>query len=530
VAVYRQVLGAQPDHPEALHLLGVVMHQMGKSSDAAELIGKAVALDPNHAKAHANLGVALAAGGELDAAVAAYRKAIALDPDHAAAHFNLGVALGHLGKLDEAVAAYREAVAVEPGYAEAHSNLCAVLKDQGKLNEAVASCRRAVVCDPKLAGAYYNLGLALKGQDKLEPAIAAYRKAITLTPDFAEAHYNLAVALKGRGDLDEALAAHGEAITLKPGYPEPRFGRAVIHLLRGNFAAGWRDYLARASTRRASGKIHRNPLEPDLAGKRVVVIRDQGLGDEIFFLRFAPQLKARGVPIIYRGHPKIAAMVARISFIDRLAGPDDGPGSIDLMLYVGDLPYLLGMTDARDIPPSVEIPVLTDRLAEMRARLTSLGPPPYIGVTWRAGTQTPNHLSKIAPLESLAVALRPIGCTVVVVQRNPAAGEIESFAGALGRAVHDLTELNDDLEGMLALVDLLDDYVCVSNTNFHLRAVRGRVGRVLVPNPPEFRWMASGTESPWFPGTSVYRQTAGNDWEPALVGLERDLVIAWPAG
>ena len=188
------------------------------------------------------------------------------------------------------------------------------------------------------------------------------------------------------------------------------------------------------------------------------------------------------------------------------------------------------MSDAGDIPPSIELSVLPERLAEMRARLSGLGPPPYIGVTWRAGPQGREGLTKIAPLERLAAALQPIGGTVVAVQRMPTAGEIEAFARVLGRAVHDLTALNDDLEGMLALVDLLDDYVCVCNTNFHLRAVRGRVGRVLVPNPPEFRWMASGGESPWFPGTPVYRQTADHDWDSALATLKRDLTVAWPAG
>ncbi len=106
----------------------------------------------------------------------------------------------------------------------------------------------------------------------------------------------------------------------------------------------------------------------------------------------------------------------------------------------------------------------------------------------------------------------------------------ERFAKAIGREAHDLTALNDDLEGMLALVDLLDDYVCVSNLNVQLRAARGRASRVLVPHPPAFRWMAKGEETPWFPGTRVYRQTVDNDWDPAFAALERDLAAAWPGG
>ena len=83
---------------------------------------------------------------------------------------------------------------------------------------------------------------------------------------------------------------------------------------------------------------------------------------------------------------------------------------------------------------------------------------------------------------------------------------------------------------MLALVDALDDYVCVSNLNVQLRAARGRASRVLVPLPIEFRWMAVGDESPWFPGTPVYRQTADGVWDQAFAALQRDLAAAWPAG
>ena len=449
-------------------------------------------------------------------------------PDYAEAHSNLGNTLKGLGRLEEAVASYRTAVALKPKFAEAHSNLGVVLADQGKPDQAVAAHRKAIVLWPDYAEAYSNLGGALADQGKPDEAVAAYRKAIALKPDLAVAHSNLGVALKQHGKLEDARAALDRALAIDPGHAGAAFARAEVHLLHGDFAAAWSGYMARPSMERAGAECHREPLEPDLSGKRLLVLKDQGLGDEIFFLRFAPRLKARGASIAYRADPKIAAMVGRLPFIDRLAGPESGHGTFDLVLSVGDLPYLLGMTEAHDIPPSVELSVLPERSAEMRARLDGLGPPPYIAVTWRAGLQKRNRLSKIAPLERLAAALQAVKGTVVVVQRNPAAGEVGEFAAALGRDAHDLTALNEDLEAMLALVDLLDDYVCVTNTNFHLRAVRGRAGRVLVPQPPEFRWMAEGDESPWFPGTRVYRQTADGGWDQAFAALERDLAAAWP--
>ncbi len=97
--------------------------------------------------------------------------------------------------------------------------------------------------------------------------------------------------------------------------------------------------------------------------------------------------------------------------------------------------------------------------------------------------------------------------------------------------MHDLTALNDDLEDMLALLALVDEYVTVSNTNVHscicVRAGAGRTSRVLVPNPPEYRWMAEGTESPWFPGCRVYRQKVCGSWAAALAALAGDLEQAF---
>ena len=563
-ALCREMLETQPGNANVMHLLGVVMHQTGEIEAAVEVIARAVAVEPGHAEAHCNLGAMLREVGRLDDAVASCRKAIALKPNYAAAHNNLGVALRARGEFGEAVAALRRAVALAPTSAEAHSTLGVALYDQGKIEEAVASCRKAVALAPDHPGAHNNLGNVLVEQGEYDEAAAAYQRTIALKPDHAEAHaclgnvlikqgrheeavachqkavaldpnsagmrYSLGKALIDRGSLDEGRAAFEGVLAIDPGHADARFGCAVIHLVRGNFAEGWLNYLGRGSTRRAAGRLHDELLGAELSGTRVLVIRDQGLGDEIFFLRFAPGLKARGAWIAYRAHPKIAAMVGRLPFIDRLAGPEEQPEAVDLVLSVGDLPYLLGMTEARDIPPSIELSVLPERSAEMRARLDGLGPPPYIGVTWRAGTEERSRLSKDAPLDRLARVLRQSRGTAVVLQRNPAEGEVDAFAGLLGREAHDLTALNDDLEGMLALVDLLDDYVCVSNTNFHLRTVRGRASRVLVPHPPEFRWMAEGEESPWYPGTRVYRQMADGEWDPAFTALTNDLAAAWPEG
>jgi hypothetical protein len=152
-------------------------------------------------------------------------------------------------------------------------------------------------------------------------------------------------------------------------------------------------------------------------------------------------------------------------------------------------------------------------------------------MTWRAGIAPEDQhggdavLYKSIEPEALAAALASTPGTVVALQRRPGAGELARASQALGREVHDLTALNDDLESMLALLEALDEYVGVSNTNMHLRASAGRTARVLVPAPAEWRWMHSGPSSPWFPGFSIYRQSLQGDWTSALAALRSDLAL-----
>ena len=136
-SIYQQILQADPNQPVALHLLGVIAHQMGKYDIAVDLITKALAIKPDYADAHSNLGNALKELGKPDEAVASYHKALAIKPDYAEAHSNLGIALKELGKLDEAVASYHKALAIKPDYAEAHSNFAMTLISCGRQSEAL---------------------------------------------------------------------------------------------------------------------------------------------------------------------------------------------------------------------------------------------------------------------------------------------------------------------------------------------------------------------------------------------------------
>jgi predicted O-linked N-acetylglucosamine transferase (SPINDLY family) len=225
--IYRQILLAEPNQPEALHLLGVVFCQTGKFEPAVEYIGRAIALDGNQPMYHSNLGEAYRGLGQIPAAIGCYRRALQLKPDFAGAYYNLGNVLKDHGQLAAAVQCYRQATRLQPDYADAYNNLGNAHKGLGQTAEAIACFRRALELRPDSAEAHGNLGHVLKDQGQLVEAVACYQRAVQLNPGSAVAHASLGYALQEQRQLTEAIGYFQQALQLKPDLVETIYHLAV---------------------------------------------------------------------------------------------------------------------------------------------------------------------------------------------------------------------------------------------------------------------------------------------------------------
>ncbi|MCC6206835.1 MAG: tetratricopeptide repeat protein, partial [Gammaproteobacteria bacterium] len=268
-----QILRQQPEHPQALHLLGVLARSAGRLDIAADMLGKAVRAAPDAAGPHYDLGVTRVLQGDPDAAIAClqrtlelapdhpealmglgnllldrdrpdaaadcYRRIIASDPRADMAYYNLGLACFRAGRLDESAHNYRQALALKPDSAEAALNLGITLSRQENLDEAIHFLRRAQAGLPGNPVAPYNLALALLNHGRPEEAEAYFRQALALDPSHAEACLNLGNTLIRLGRLDEALTCCRKATELKPDSADARLtlGLALHDLGRLDEAA-----------------------------------------------------------------------------------------------------------------------------------------------------------------------------------------------------------------------------------------------------------------------------------------------------
>lgn len=535
----------------------------GRYGDAETLLRRLTARFPDMPLVWLNLGNVLRDTRRLEPALEAYLRARELDPQMVEARNSIGSVLHTLLRFAEAEREYRSCIADFPDYLPARFNLASALMDLGRFEEAEAVSRALAALAPAAPEPCRLVGTALGMRARLLEALPWYEKAAALDPDDAQTAQTLGGALLETGRAAEGLRWLAYAQTAAPDAMGVRQVSAGALLAHGRLQDGWIPHIHRPAG--LSLRLKHQALAPVLqlpeaaAGLSVCVLAEQGLGDQLFYLRYVARLAARGARVVHVASRKLESLLARVDAFDAVMSEDAPLPSADLYVLAGDLPHALGAQAASALPtpapnplrqpvprhyaqairvywpppaPSLRIAPLPDRLAAMAQRLAAAGPPPYVGITWRGGTapeqqQTSSWLLyKQIDLARLAGALRPHPATFIALQRKPGPGEMQAFSDAMGRPLHDATELNNDLEGMLALLALLDDYIGVSNTNMHLRAAVGRTARVLVPAPAEWRWMQSGRASPWFPGFGIYRQSANGDWDAAFEALGRDLASA----
>lgn len=473
----------------------------------------------------------------LDEATLALNEALVLCPDSPELLVFIGRLLLAQDRFEHADAAFRRALQHSPGNADIYNELGIVAYKLGRDSQALRYYRRALGIRPVFPQAQNNLGNlhARAGAAKL--AIKHYCFAVAQLPGYSDAWYNLAREQLILGDRAVARVSCERAVETGGDASLARSTLAGILLAEGRFADGWRLYESRVHANTGQS-YHIDPREParvlplpstidlkSLEGRKLLVLPEPSVGDELSFLRFATALSTRGIDVEYEPSPRLRPLLESRASEVKLRSRSASDDEYAAIIASGDLPLLLGHSRADAIPPPFTVTPLDDDVAELAILLEDLEPGPILALTWRAGLAADGPHRKALDLADVAKLLKIWPGPVVAVQRAPEPGEIARIEKLAGRAVHDFCSFNDDLERMAALLHIVDEYVGVSNTNMHLMASLGNRARVLVKHPGEWRWMMEGTSTPWAPHAILYRERLDCGWTSAWRELIADLAI-----
>jgi tetratricopeptide (TPR) repeat protein len=399
--------------------------------------------------------------------------------------------------------------------------------DAGEALERVAALRPSVEIKGKLAA---NLVMRCLYERALEVAdeMVAERPAVARDVEGIQIY-----ALTHLGRHDDALPLLERAIQDNPNDPNRRFPRATIHLLNERFAEGWDDY----AYRNLSSTKHLRMLpfpqwagEP-LQGKAILVLADQGLGDQVMFASCLPDLLAlQPGRVIVEVNARVSKTIAR-SFpsCEVIPTRQDNAfdwvralGAVDYFVPIGDLPQRFRRSRAAFPEHAGYLRADEARVTYWREQLAALGPEPKIGVSWRGGTEHTRQVVRTMDVSMIRQLAEASGANWVCLQYGDVSDD-------LARAREEGLELAywpgsiKDLDEFAALVRALDLVVTVCNTTVHYAGALGKQVFVMAPRIPEWRYGLQSEVMPWYPASRMFRQAVDGDWTQPLDRVAAEL-------
>jgi Flp pilus assembly protein TadD len=471
---------------------------------------------PSEAEALEREGVLASQHGDHQAAIRALSRAVALNPLQCGPHNELGNALQRMGRFADSLLCYQEALRQDPRSAEAYNNLGGALVQLGRYQEALSDFLRAVEIKPDYADPYNNVGNVLQAQGQLPEAVCCYREALRLRPDYAEAWHNAGKAFEVGRCLKQALECYEEALRLRPDFPEAHISRAMTWLLAGNFQQGWTEYEWRWRGWELPRREFTKPQwdGSSLDGKPVLLYAEQGLGDTLQFLRYAPLARQRGVKVIVECQPRLAGLVETVEGIDRVVAAGSRLPSFRARLPLLSLPRIFGAT-LDNLPAPVSFRVDRRRVEAWRKRL-STHEGWKVGIAWAGNPVHRNnpYRDRSVGLAHFAPLARHTRLAPFSLQRGPEAAQLSSPPSGL--KVDKLEDESTEVLDTAAAILNLDLVITVDSMVAHLAASLGKPVWVLLPFAAEWRWLLDREDSPWYPTVRLFRQPRPGDWSAVL--------------
>ncbi|MBF0355023.1 MAG: FkbM family methyltransferase [Alphaproteobacteria bacterium] len=520
---YEQALGEQPGHIPSLVNAAVVLRRLGKLEPSLRYLYQALSADPKQPGVWHNLGETLRRLKRFDEALASFKKAAQDGQVLLAAIGGIAAALKDIGKADEALAPLEELLLKDPANAQAWGVMADVQFDLGQDEMAQTALLRAIRLKPEAAAFHLKLGMQLSQRGRYLEAENIYRRLLAQGAEkMPQVHVGLAQVLISQGRMTEAEIPLARAQELAPALIDIHLANARMKFLSGRLAEAWLDYEWR--------KRHIDFTPPHLPvpewrgealqGRSLLLLGEQGAGDTIQFLRYVPILAAQGARVILATSEILRPLVETMPGLDRVVTDGSALPRTDFYAHLLDLPALL-KTDLSNIP--ARVPYLKAPEIPPALRLTApLGTRLKVGIVYagnprhRGDRQRSLKFADFAPL----FGIEGIGFYSLQLGKGLPRDAIPFLASGL---LTDLAPLIHDFADTACLLAQLDLVICADTALVHLAGAMGRPAWLLTPYAPDWRWLLTRSDSPWYPTVTLFRQSVPNDWNGPMIEIAKAL-------
>ncbi len=451
-----------------------------------------------------------------------YRYILHQQPDCYPALVNLGATLRVNGQLTAAIACYQKALLLQPEEALIHANLGNALKDAGDQTNAIAHYQQAIALGLKNAEVYHNLGNAYQNDGQLTAAIASYHQSLALAPDQIKTLIALGNALQALGCVWEAIIYYEKVLTLEPNHDEAIWDKAFTTLLAGDLIQGFTEYESRWWVKCAPHpQSFPQPLWDGLPldGKTILLHTEQGFGDAIQFIRYAPLVAQKGGKVIVQCHQSLVRLFRTIAEIQTVIAIGDPLPDFHFHAPLMSLPHLFGTTLAT-IPCAIPY-LFPAKLSGVKIiAKTRL----KIGIAWGGNTSVyrgDRNRYRSCPLQYFSPLFKIPDITWFSLQKGEHRAELTEFADK--NRIYDLNEQIKDFADTAAIISQLDLVITVDTSVAHIPGAIGIPVWVILPFCGDWRWLLHREDTPWYSTMQLFRQKQPGDWLEVLTRIAETL-------
>jgi len=527
--LYQLVLQYEPNNVDATRNLAVLLRATGNITEALDLYRHGEALQFNDADFYVNYANLLIQLEQWGQALERVDKSIGINPQNVKALVLGAECCEKLGLLDKAISLL-ELVQTQEWVLIREIKIASLLLDIGQFEGALLKAQNLLEISPNVCEVQILAAQAYQAIDEFGKASQAYEAAAAINSNHPDLYYNRAILNAKIGKIKEAISDSRKAISLLPDNPEFHFQLATFLLTAGEFNEGWKEYEWRMSPQRTSVQRVIKPVfvgtsmwqGESLKGKSILIVPEQGFGDQIQFVRYAKWLKGLGATVFVGAQQPLAQLMKICPWVDAVV-VDGETFAADYWVFSMSLPMLAG-TDLQTIPADVPYlfadPGKVDQWLDWLNLIGIHQSKPIIGLCWQGDAKHVQDSKRSIPLELLGVLIQLRQYQFVGITRDQNAQSSYEFNGIkLHNAGSNIVDFSDTA-GLLENIDLL---ISIDSAPAHLAGAMNKPCWTLLDSFVDFRWMSDRVDTPWYPSSRLYRKGFEQDWNGVIEKMLKDL-------
>jgi Flp pilus assembly protein TadD len=426
---------------------------------------------------------------DLQKAANIYLEILGIQPNNYEALFPLGIIWLKLQNYDGAIECFKKALQINPSIYEAYVHLGNIFYERGQLQEAAINYQKALKLNPNCTGTSYNLGLVFQEMQNYDEAMFFYNKALGCDSQYTLAQYNI----------------------------------ALLNLLLGNFETGLREYECRRKLSYHFQRFNHIPAwnGGDMKGLTILLYAEQGFGDTIQFIRYAPLVAKRGATVVVEAQKELVPLIKTVPGVRQVIERGDHLPAFNMQCPLLSLPFYFETTSDK-IPVSIPYFTIDSHHKEKwRDRFTPMDSKLRIGLVWSGGVKHKKNSRRSLLLEQLLRLSKLEGLIFYSLQKGHASDQVTHLLQ--GMQLIDYTEDIHDFTDTAAFIEHLDLIISVDTAVAHLAGALGKPVWTLLPYAPDWRWLLNREDSPWYPTMKLFRQPSPGDWESVIGNVQEKL-------